>query len=106
MKESPVATFRREKDLVLYLGNRKKRVKILILLGILSVLVQSALSSLFELLSHLSLVHFHQVLLLEVDRCQKGARTTSNSILVLVVHHKCVFIIDRSIMSRGLSIVE
>ena len=45
MKEFPVVTFRREKDLVLYPVNRLKRVRVLILLGTFLVLflVQSAL---------------------------------------------------------------
>ena len=87
MKESPVAIFKRERDLILYLDNRLKRKEVLILLGILLVLVliQSTFISLSDILSHPSLACCHQILLLEVDRCEKGAFIVGSSILVLMV---------------------
>ena len=73
MKEYLIVIFKREKDLVLYLDNRLKRVGVSIFLGILLVLVlvlvQSSHPSLFDLLiqwtfilqvfGHLAFIAYH-----------------------------------------------
>ena len=66
MKECPKVTSRKERDLVLYLVNRQRKIKVLILLAL--GLVQSILSNPFDLLNRSSLIHHHLVLVLKVER--------------------------------------
>ena len=68
MKEYLVLTFRRERDSILYLVSHQRKAEVLILLVIFLVLVLSALPSLFDLLSDLSLVHHNRAMLLEVNQ--------------------------------------
>ena len=68
MKEYLVLTFRRERDSILYLVSHQRKAEVLILLVIFLVLVLSALLSLFDLLSDLSLVHHNRAMLLEVNQ--------------------------------------
>ena len=88
----------RERDSVLYLVSHQRREEVLnhLVLG----LVQSVFPSPSDLRSHLSWVHHHLVLLLKVERWQRGAHCADSSIRVIMVRHMCIFIVDRKVMSR------
>ena len=103
MKEGIKENFRREKVLDSYLDNLLRRVKVLNLLEIHLGRVQNLLvhPKHFDLHNHRDLVHPRLVLLPEDEPHQKDVSVVARFIQDLVVLLKCVFSVDRLVMSKG-----
>ena len=106
MKGGLKENFRKEKVLGSRLGNPQRKVKVPSLREIHLDQMLSLLAhlKLFDLHNHLDLVRLHLVLLSKDKPHQRDTHDVVSPILDLVVLHKGVFSVDRSVMLRGFAL--